>query len=101
MPYVKYRVFGTTLFKYCQENNISYKIISEKIRTYGISPEEALTFTKQKGYKKFLYSKGITKENPKYSIYYRRLVDGWNPEKAVLIPIQTHGGNRRKRLDKY
>lgn len=101
MPKRIYYKDGMTLYKYCQVHNINYRNLFAKASLYKTSPSEALDIHKNKGYSKALRENGITKDNPNYEVYYRRLVDGWDIKKALSIPYQGQGGNRRKKLDKY
>lgn len=100
MPRIKHFIGDISLYQYCRENKLNYNKVTARMSEYDLTPEEAVVFKKQKGYKKFLYSKGITKEHPLYWTFYRRMADGWNWEKAISIPYQGFGGNRRKKLDK-
>ena len=103
MPIRKYFIDGMTLYKYCKLHDINYNNLFAKACLYKTNPLEALKIKKMKGYTKILKENGITKDNPRYRMYYDRLRYGWDIDKVLNTPRQI-GGNKkgagRKPLDK-
>lgn len=93
----KYFIEGITLYKYCKLHNINYKSLSAKASYYGITPVEAMNFTKERGYTKLLKKYGITRDNPDFNMYYNRLRDGWDIEDVINTPKLPKGGNWRNK----
>jgi len=107
MPMRKHFIEGMTLYKYCKVHGINYNRTTAIMSLYQLTPEDAVKFTKQKGYSKLLKEHGITHSDPKYQLCYQRLRQGWDIEDVVNVPKLPKGGrwkNKRlaaKLLEKY
>ena len=98
---IKWFIGDISLRKYCQQNGINYKVLTTRASAYRITPIEALTFRKQRGFTKKLKQYGITKDNPDFAMYYDRIRRGWDIEDIINTPKLPKGGNWRNKRDKY
>lgn len=96
MPAYKYFYKGKMLMKYCQENNISYHNVIERIKNNNMTIEEAINYKHPFNGRRVKYvyngrpAVDVARENGINNIrFMKRLKNGWSIENACTIPHES------------